>query len=170
MNVSVPLLERADLPDLLAAVLAEHGLSPSRFEVELTEHAAMRDATDVVRRIRELGISVALDDFGTGYSLPGYLKQYAADRVKIDRSFVTGLPADRYSRAIVEAMVRMAHDLGIAVTAEGVETAEQAEYLAAQGCDLLQGYLFARPARAEDLAARLPSARSVSSGKVVPSR
>ena len=165
VNVSVPLLERSDLPDLLAAVLAAHGLPASRLEIELTEHAAMREATDNVRRIRELGISVALDDFGTGYSLPGYLKRYVADRVKIDRSFVTGLPGDRYDRAVVEAMIRMAHDLGIAVTAEGVETAEQAEYLAAQGCDLLQGYLFARPARAEDLAARLPAR-----GKVIPAR
>jgi EAL domain-containing protein (putative c-di-GMP-specific phosphodiesterase class I) len=109
----------------------------------------------VVRRLRELGLSIALDDFGTGYSLPGYLKQFVADRVKIDRSFVTGLPDDRFDRAIVEAMIRMAHDLDLEVTAEGVESREQAAFLASRGCDLLQGYLFARPMPADEIAVRL---------------
>jgi EAL domain-containing protein (putative c-di-GMP-specific phosphodiesterase class I) len=160
VNLSAAQVQRVELPEIIAGVLAEHAVSPDRFEIELTENTAMRDAAGVVRRLRELGLSIALDDFGTGYSLPGYLKQFAADRVKIDRSFVTGLPDDRFDRAIVEAMIRMAHDLDLEVTAEGVESSEQAAFLASRGCDLLQGYLFARPMPADEIAVRLaPRAR-----------
>jgi diguanylate cyclase (GGDEF)-like protein len=155
VNLSAAQLQRVELPEIIAGALAEHGVSPGRLEIELTEKNAMRDAAGVVRRLRELGLSIALDDFGTGYSLPGYLKQFVADRVKIDRSFVTGLPDDRFDRAIVEAMIRMAHDLDLEVTAEGVESSEQAAFLASRGCDLLQGYLFARPMPADEIAVRL---------------
>jgi diguanylate cyclase (GGDEF)-like protein len=155
VNLSAAQVQRAELPEIIAGALAEHGVSAGRMEVELTEKSAMRNAAGVVRRLRELGLSIALDDFGTGYSLPGYLKQFVADRVKIDRSFVTGLPDDRFDRAIVEAMIRMAHDLDLEVTAEGVESREQAAFLASRGCDLLQGYLFARPMPADEIAVRL---------------
>ncbi len=167
VNLSVRQLERPELPELVAAEIARAGLLPARLEIEVTEGAAMRDAA-VVRRLRSRGVRIALDDFGTGYSLPGYLKQFTIDRVKIDRSFVAGLPGDRFDRAIVESMIRLSHDLGIEVTAEGVETDAQAGFLAARGCDLLQGYLFARPLPADELAARLgPSLRT---GKVIPVR
>jgi len=156
VNLSAAQLERADLPDMVAAVLAETGLSARRLEIELTENAAMRDAAGVVHRLRELGVRIALDDFGTGYSLPGYLKRFVVDRVKIDRSFVAGLPDDRFDRAIVEAMIHMAHDLGLEVTVEGVETRAQSAFLASLGSDHLQGFLFARPMPAAELAGRLP--------------
>jgi diguanylate cyclase (GGDEF)-like protein len=175
VNLSAAQLERADLPDMVAGVLGDAGLCASRLEIELTESAAMRDAAGVVHRLRELGVRIALDDFGTGYSLPGYLKRFAVDRVKIDRSFVAGLPDDRFDRAIVEAMVGMAHDLDLTVTVEGVETRAQAEFLASLGSDHLQGFLFARPMTASELAGRLPrvlplpvASPSRGAGKAIP--
>jgi diguanylate cyclase (GGDEF)-like protein len=166
VNLSARQLERAELPHLVATALSDAGVSPSRLEIEVTEGAAMREAAGVIRRVRSLGVSIALDDFGTGYSLPGYLKQFTVDRVKIDRSFISGLPGDRFDRAIVEGMIGMAHDLDLAVTAEGVETDEQAVFLASRGCDLLQGYLFARPLPAAEMAERLAPRDGTSVGGV----
>ena len=159
VNLSVRQIERPELPDLVADAIASAGLVPSRLEIEVAEGAAVRD-TGVVRRLRADGFPIALDDFGTGYSLPGYLKQFPVDRIKIDRSFVAGLPGDRFDRAIVESTIRMAHDLGIQITAEGVDDDAQAAFLAAHGSDLLQGHLFAGPLPPAQLAARLGPRRA----------
>ena len=105
----------------------------------------MEAGAHTLHRLSQLGIHLAIDDFGTGYSSLAYLRQLPMRRLKIDRSFVRDLPAQEHSRTIVTAIVALAHGLGLQVTAEGVETREQAEYLVEQGCDVLQGYAFARP-------------------------
>jgi EAL domain-containing protein (putative c-di-GMP-specific phosphodiesterase class I) len=118
-------------------------------ELEITEGILLEDETvtsETLRKFRAAGIKIALDDFGTGYSSLNYLKQYAVDRIKIDRSFINQLADGGVSMAIVQAMVTLAHAMGIAVTAEGVETQEQRDVLAAMGCNTFQGYFFSPPA------------------------
>ena len=109
--------------------------------------------------VRELGVSVALDDFGTGWSTLGLLRRVPFDALKIDRSFTAGLPASRSDRALVAAIVTLARSLGVPAVAEGIERPEQLAWLRELGCDLGQGYLFARPSTVEELAtwlAQLP--------------
>jgi EAL domain-containing protein (putative c-di-GMP-specific phosphodiesterase class I) len=105
----------------------------------------MEAGAHTLHRLSQLGIHLAIDDFGTGYSSLAYLRQLPMRRLKLDRSFVKDLPGQEHSRTIVAAIVTLAHGLGLHVTAEGVETREQADYLVRQGCDVLQGYLLARP-------------------------
>jgi len=108
----------------------------------------MRDplaTTRALNQIKGLGVNIAVDDFGTGYSSLGYLKQFPVDVLKIDRSFVAEVPGEADDAAIVRAIVSMAHNLDIAVVAEGVETREQLAFLRECGCDFVQGFLFGRP-------------------------
>lgn len=148
-------------PGLVASVLqalAVSGLPAQWLELELTEGAVMEDtasASAAMHALREAGVRLALDDFGTGYSSMGYLKRLPLDCLKIDRSFVQGLPEDRDSLAIVSAIVSIARSLGFEVTAEGVETPSQHELLARLGCDVLQGYLVGRPMSEDALRAHL---------------
>jgi FOG: EAL domain len=102
----------------------------------------------VLRRLKELGVMLAVDDFGIGYSYLSHLRDFPIDRVKIDRSFIAGLGAAGEDRTIVEAVVRLAHELGLGVVAEGVETKAQAALLSAMGCDVAQGYHYAPPLNA----------------------
>jgi EAL domain-containing protein (putative c-di-GMP-specific phosphodiesterase class I) len=135
-----------------------HGVTPADFEVELTESALMAEperASAVLRTLSAMGVRLAIDDFGTGYSSLSYLKRFPARTVKIDRSFIDGLPGDNDDRAITQAVIAMAHSLGLLVVAEGVETAQQLAALRALGCDQAQGYLLGRPMPADELAARL---------------
>lgn len=158
VNLSAHQLRRPAVVDLVADVLRDTGVDPTRVELELTESVALHepDAVSLIlHRLRDLGVTLALDDFGTGYSVLGHLKRLPVSRLKMDRSFVSGLPADRFDQAIVTATIAMAHRVGLEVTAEGVETEAQAEFLIEHGCDLLQGYLYARPEPADALAARL---------------
>ena len=148
------------LADLTAA-MTESGVGGGELVVELTETALMADperATGVLEALRRLGVRIAIDDFGTGYSSLSYLKRFPADEVKIDRSFVDGLPEDPDDLAITQAVIAMAHSLGMKVVAEGVETEAQRSALAAMGCDQMQGYLLGRPMPVEDLAGRLSKA------------
>lgn len=127
--------------------LAKAGIPASRIEFELTETVLMRDldyATGILAQLREMGVRVAVDDFGTGYSSLAYLRRLAVDTLKIDRSFVSELD-DGQGIAIVEAVIGLAHSLGLEVVAEGVETLSQLSALHQRGCNLIQGYLFARP-------------------------
>ncbi|MBI3156547.1 MAG: EAL domain-containing protein [Burkholderiales bacterium] len=161
VNLSPLQLRDPGLVETVRDALAACALPPSLLEIELTEGALMDDTaatTAMLDALRSIGVRVALDDFGTGYSSMGYLKRLAVDCIKIDRSFVQGLPADRDSLAIVHAIVSMSRSLGFEVTAEGVETPAQHELLARLGCDVLQGYLIGRPQAAESLLRALRAA------------
>ena len=148
VNVSVRQLELPDFVESVAEVLERTALDPARLTLEVTETTVMRDAElglDAVDRLRKLGVRLAIDDFGTGYSSLQVLKSLPIDVVKIDRSFVTGLPDDPEDRAIVETILRLAEVLGLGVTAEGVERPDQLDALLGMGCRSVQGFLYSRP-------------------------
>lgn len=148
VNLSPVQLRAADLVPTLVAILREAGLAPSLLELEVTEGALMEEREGTHATLEALlaeGVQLALDDFGTGYSSLGYLKRVPLNNLKIDQSFVRGLPHDRENLAIVRTILALAKNLGFRTTAEGVETAEQAMTLARMGCDALQGYHFSRP-------------------------
>lgn len=138
-------------PHLFSTVksaLQQSGLAPGRLELEVTESALIENTGDsvrVLRAFRELGIHVVLDDFGTGFSSLGHLRQNLFSRIKIDRSFISDLNSDARAAAIVGSVLSLCHQLGLEVTAEGVETSEQAGWLKHNGCNLLQGFLYGRP-------------------------
>ena len=153
VSVAVNLSARQFLdPDLVEHIrqsLEQSGLDPARLEIEITETALIHNkqlAAAILTKLKEVGVQIALDDFGTGYSSMSYIQTFPFDRIKIDRSFVASMNADRKSRAIVEAIIHLAHSLDIPVVAEGVETEEQANALVTLACEELQGYLIARPA------------------------
>jgi diguanylate cyclase (GGDEF)-like protein/PAS domain S-box-containing protein len=163
VNVSPLQLQRPGLVATVREALAAHGLPASRIELEITESALMENlerARDKLRRFARMGVSVALDDFGTGYSSLAYLKELELHKLKIDKSFVRGLPHDHKAAAMARTIVSIAHQFGLTVAAEGVETADQALFLEAVGCDLLQGYLLAYPLEPDAVAGLLaaPSA------------
>ena len=159
VNISAQQFAQNELPDLLAAILAEYALPPQLIELELTESLLMRNAAraaSVLERLRAMQIRVAIDDFGTGYSSLSYLHQFPVHTLKIDRSFVRltdarnpdGSPSE--AARLAAAIIAMAHQLDLEVVAEGVESDAQAAYLRAHGCDVLQGYLYGRPQAAGD--------------------
>jgi len=159
LQVSVNLSARqfADprLVDTVARVLKESGLPANLLELEITESTVMQhtDVTAVTfAKLKQLGVSIAIDDFGTGYSSLAYLKRFAVDRLKIDRSFITDVPGDKDHKAIVAAVVALSHALGLKVVAEGVENEAQMEFLQTCRCDFLQGYLAGRPVDADTAA------------------
>jgi len=160
VNLSARQFEGPDLLDSIKAVLEETGMAPEYLLLEVTESVVMADparAAGTLDALHALGVSLAVDDFGTGYSSLAYLKKFAFHMLKIDRSFVMDIPRDLDDMAIVEAVISLAHSLKLQVTAEGVETVEQLEFLRALGCDNMQGYLVSRPVPAaefEDLLER----------------
>lgn len=144
-------------------MLKSHGLSVDRVQFELTENALMdKDGAEVLQSFRAAGFSLAIDDFGSGYSSLGYLKRFQVSALKIDRQFVQHLPANRDDATIVSAVIQMAKALGITVVAEGVETQAQADFLAAHGCDILQGYFISRPIPKQELVAFIKTRKSSS--------
>lgn len=154
INVSAPQLRLRNFAERLEALVEEVGITPSRFELEITEGLLLGDDPQThatLQRIRDMGFSVALDDFGTGYSSLSYLQRYPIDKIKIDRSFIANLGADTEAEAVVSAIVRLAGALGLSVIAEGVETDLQRKRLLSAGCRNMQGYLFGGPISAEDL-------------------
>ena len=164
VNLSARQFVSDTLVDDLIDSLALYGVAPSELEVELTESVLMADperANQVLQQLHTMGIGISIDDFGTGYSSLSYLKRFPAQTVKIDRSFISGLPSDGDDTAITQAVIAMAHSLGLKVVAEGVETAAQLALLRKLGCDEAQGYLLGRPMPAADLAARLDSTATV---------
>jgi diguanylate cyclase (GGDEF)-like protein/PAS domain S-box-containing protein len=161
VNVSAKQFLHGDLCTMIERALRDHGVEARLLEIEITESDAMQDperAVKVLRQLRELGVRVAIDDFGTGYSSLGYLKRFPIDFLKLDRSFVTGLPGDADDVSIARAVIGMAHSLGLAVIAEGVETEVQRAFLAANGCDQMQGYLLAKPLPARECVSYLAAA------------
>ena len=162
-NVSAVQLQRSNLAENISRLTRQYGLEPSLLQVELTESAVFerREARnhetgqDVVASLRELGVRIAIDDFGIGYSSLSYLKRWRVDALKIDRSFVRDVVTDPSDLAIVSAIIAMARHLHIEVVAEGIEGWQQLEKLRQLGCTYAQGYLFARPAPAQDCGAYL---------------
>ncbi|MBI1892119.1 MAG: EAL domain-containing protein [Burkholderiales bacterium] len=153
VNVSARQFKDANLIKKIAQSLETSGLDPRLLELELTESIVMEDPVSSARRlneIRDLGVSISIDDFGTGYSSLSYLKQFPIDVLKIDRSFVRDVNVDQHNAAIVTAILAMARQLQIEVVAEGIETAEQEQFLAEHGCQIGQGYHFSKPLPAAD--------------------
>lgn len=148
VNLSAIDLEHADFAEETIAELARRGVDPSRIELEITEGILLRSTPAVSENIRRLGLAgcrFALDDFGTGFSSMSYLSQFPIQTIKIDKSFVRGLCQSPEKEELTRAIIDLGHSMSKVVVAEGVETEEQASYLSAHGCDLLQGYLFSRP-------------------------
>lgn len=148
VNISARQFSDGQLGTRIANILTDIGLPPACLELELTESILMREvneAMQILDGLKRLGLSIAVDDFGTGYSSLNYLKQFPIDVLKIDRTFVDGLPSGEQDAQIARAIIAMAHSLNLAVIAEGVETHEQLEFLREHGCDEVQGYLFGRP-------------------------
>ncbi|WP_236185832.1 sensor domain-containing protein [Pseudomonas juntendi] len=157
VNISARQFSDGQLGTRIATILEECGLPPACLELELTESILMREvneALQILASLKNLGLSIAVDDFGTGYSSLNYLKQFPIDVLKIDRTFVDGLPEGEQDAQIARAIIAMAHSLNLAVIAEGVETHEQLEFLREHGCDEVQGYLFGRPMPAHQFEAQ----------------
>jgi diguanylate cyclase (GGDEF)-like protein len=150
VNVSALQLHEPGFADRLSALLESRGVSARLLELEITETALMHDielAMTTLNRFRELDLTLAVDDFGTGYSSLAYLKALPVSRIKIDRTFVTGLPDNEQDQALCRTIITMAHAMGCEVIAEGVETEAQASWLTLAGCDELQGFLLGKPSQ-----------------------
>ena len=148
VNLSPRQFQQSDLCSVVKRALEEAGLDPNFLELEITESTAMKNTErtiETVTELRDLGVRIALDDFGTGHSSLSYLRRFPIDRVKIDQEFVQAVESSRSNRAIVSAIVAMAHGLELAVTAEGVETEAQVAFLREQHCEEVQGFLYGRP-------------------------
>jgi diguanylate cyclase (GGDEF)-like protein/PAS domain S-box-containing protein len=153
VNLSGRQFDRGSVAPLVARVLADAGLAPQRLQLEVTESVIMNtgDALQYINDLHALGVELAIDDFGTGYSSLAYLKQLPVQTLKIDRSFIKDIAADKDDEAIAVAIVQLGKSLDLAVIAEGVETAEQADFLLRHGCKRAQGYLYGRPMAPDEL-------------------
>jgi predicted signal transduction protein with EAL and GGDEF domain len=148
VNLSPVQFRSGNLPELVHLALLESGLPAHRLELEVTEGVLVDDfarALSTLRRLKALGVRIAMDDFGTGYSSLSYLQSFPFDKIKIDRSFISNVESNAQSAAIVRAVIGLAHGLDLPVLAEGVETKAQLDFLAAESCNEVQGYLMGRP-------------------------
>jgi diguanylate cyclase (GGDEF)-like protein len=174
VNLTIPDLLELELPDLIAALLEEKSVRPEQLELEITESTILADpfrVRVVLNRLNEMGLRLAIDDFGTGYSSLAYLRNLPVHAIKIDRSFVMGMSEDASDATIVRSTIDLAHNLGLEVVAEGVESQEVWDALRAQGCSLAQGYFISKPALPADLAALLeeramPTERELGSARL----
>lgn len=168
LNLSASQFRQEDLAQILNQSLAAHGLPGQLLDIEVTESVVMEDAEatiQTIKSIKRMGLQLSIDDFGTGYSSLSYLKRFKADKLKIDRSFVCDIPNNLDDSAIARAIINMAQSLNMKVVAEGVESVQQWDFLAAEGCDFVQGYLLAKPMMADELARLLENG-----GKLLPVR
>jgi EAL domain-containing protein (putative c-di-GMP-specific phosphodiesterase class I) len=172
VNVAVnlsPVQFNGELADVVGRVLDETGLDPARLELEITESMLISDTDTVIAELNKLwalGVAIAMDDFGTGYSSLSYISSFPFNKIKIDKAFIEAMTRDEALNAIVKCIIAMGHALGVTITAEGVETEEQADLLRSYGCHEIQGYLFGPPVSAEACAKRIaesPTAPSVKS-------
>jgi diguanylate cyclase (GGDEF)-like protein/PAS domain S-box-containing protein len=149
VNLSGRQLQRSNLPEIIATIIAHSAVDAALLELEVTESMLMHDPMNVaemLQEVRKAGVShIGVDDFGTGYSSLSYLKRFPIDTLKLDKSFVNGLPDDEEDAAISCGIIALAHSLKLSVVAEGVETREQLAFLRRHGCDVIQGYLLSRP-------------------------
>jgi diguanylate cyclase (GGDEF)-like protein len=163
VNVSTSQLAGRDLLDVVASALRENRLAPSDIELEITETAILKDdeATALLLRdLRSMGISIALDDFGTGYSSMSYVRNFPLDVIKLDRCFVCDVASDPVAAGVANAVIMMAHSLGLTVVGEGVDAEAQAHVLTEQGCDEMQGFLISAALCPEEFRHLLPARRS----------
>jgi EAL domain-containing protein (putative c-di-GMP-specific phosphodiesterase class I) len=156
------------LAQMVEGALDDSGLAPGQLELEITEAVLLGDnetTLGVLLQLRDLGVRIAMDDFGTGYSSLSYLQNFHVDKIKIDRSFVTAAVSDAGSLNIVRAVTAMAKGLGMATTAEGVETAEQLEIARAEGCTEVQGFFLGRPVASDEIEAVLMGEHNFAHGE-----
>ena len=159
INLSARQFRRKGLVETIARILAETGVAGAYLELEITESALMDntdEVSEILRKLKGMGITIAIDDFGTGYSSLSYLKRFSIDKLKIDQSFVQDIVADPDDAAIVIAIITLAHSLKMKVIAEGVETDAQFAFLRREGCDQCQGYYFSKPLPAREIVTQLP--------------
>lgn len=158
VNLSAVQLDHPGLVEMVASALRDTGLPPTALELEITESVVVREslrAADILTQLRAVGVSIAIDDFGVGYSSFAYLRELPVDRFKLDRSFLSSVPQSEGDSRLTAALIAMAHRLEVGIVAEGVETAEQNEFLRDHGCDEAQGYHLGRPMKDEAFEALL---------------
>ncbi|MGO8912804.1 MAG: putative bifunctional diguanylate cyclase/phosphodiesterase [Bradyrhizobium sp.] len=163
VNISATELKIAGIESKILAVIDRHGIPPGRIELEITEYTMMevsKRSDDILERLRQHGIGISIDDFGMGYSSLAYMKRFRPSRIKIAGEFVSGMLKNEADRAVVRAIVEMAHELRVGLIAEGVETAAQAEFLCDLNCYDAQGFYFSRAVTAHDIAAILRSGKA----------
>jgi diguanylate cyclase (GGDEF)-like protein/PAS domain S-box-containing protein len=167
VNLSTRQFRQPDLLEMILTTLRETGLDARHLELEITESMAMHDpkhTQGLLEKLSGLGIALAIDDFGTGYSSLAYLKRFPIDYLKIDQSFVRGIPADKEDELIVRSIIALGQSLELVLIAEGVETEEQRAFLRAEGCEEMQGYLFSRPKPATEIDVVLAQSRAAGPG------
>ncbi len=160
VNISGAQFRRGNVFAMVQGALREHDMPPTALEIEITESAMLHNVESTqrcLRQLKEMGVTIALDDFGTGYSSLSHLREFTVNRVKIDRAFVNDIGVEPEAEAIVKAILAMAHQLGLGVVAEGIETEAQEQFLVAHGCRELQGYRFGKPRSARAFAERFGS-------------
>jgi diguanylate cyclase (GGDEF)-like protein/PAS domain S-box-containing protein len=166
VNLSARQFQQGDLAERIGNILRQTGLSPALLEVELTEGILMEDTVQtgtILNQLHGMGVQISIDDFGTGYSSLSYLKRLPIQLLKIDQSFVRDINTDPDDRAIVTAVIALAHSLKLKVVAEGVETQEQLSFLQEHGCDIIQGYLYSRPVSGEEVGALMKKGKILAS-------
>ncbi len=154
VNLSSRQFNQSNLDEVVAGILSDTGLPPDCLELELTERVIMQDAEStiaILHKLRALGVQFSIDDFGTGYSSLSYLKRFPIDRIKIDQSFVRDITTDAEDAAVSQAIISLAHSLNLKTVAEGVETAEQQEFLRSRQCDEIQGFHFSHPVPEQEM-------------------
>jgi diguanylate cyclase (GGDEF)-like protein len=154
VNISPKQFKHGNLIENVRTIIDELDISPNFLELEITEGCMVENTEvnlNVIQSLKSIGLDISVDDFGTGFSSLNYLKQFKVDFLKIDQSFVSGIPDDLNDSAITSAIINMGHSLNLSVVAEGVETREQAEFLRDNDCDEIQGYYFSRPVSAEEI-------------------
>jgi EAL domain-containing protein (putative c-di-GMP-specific phosphodiesterase class I) len=167
VNVSARQFARSGFVEHVMKTLADTGVSPHLLELEITESAVMRDPAkveEILKQLHATGISIAIDDFGVGQSSLSYLKRFRLSALKIDKSFIDGVPDDENDCAIASAVIALAKSLQLRVIAEGVETPAQLAFLEALGCDEMQGYLFSVPLMTSQMTAALVAASTRTAG------
>jgi EAL domain-containing protein (putative c-di-GMP-specific phosphodiesterase class I) len=160
VNLSARQFHQGDLAETIADILRDLDLPSELLEVELTEGILMEDTSQtaaILDKLHKMGVQISIDDFGTGYSSLSYLKRLPIQILKIDQSFVRDIHTDPDDRAIVTAVIALAHSMKLKVVAEGVETPEQLAFLKEYACDMMQGYLFSRPVSGDDVLSLLVS-------------
>lgn len=158
VNISPKQFRHQDVVQMVSEALQKHKLEAQYLKIEITESAVMENVENAIRKlnsVHDMGVQISIDDFGTGYTSISYLRQYPVSVLKIDQSFIKGLPESQNDIAITSAVIALGHNLGLEVIAEGVETAEQMQFLSDHGCDSIQGYFFSRPVPASKLVSLL---------------